>query len=184
MNPLNRIIKPIKSPPYRLFTTYYFFKMSHTTTIRTTLRSYLSTPNPKFLIPQKTSKLSTTEVLGWDPIEGKIKWEDFTSSHINSIFGLLLDHEFDLPSQPSVLPAQLAICDERSFESVLLSYNYIIVNAALRAACEYLQLPQITWLVGTYARPASDRKKIYPDWAGIAEKNKELGMFFFQHIRT
>jgi hypothetical protein len=90
---------------------------------------------------------------------------------IDSILGLLLDHEFELLEQPPVLPTQLEIRDERSFESVLLGYNCIIVNAALKAACEYLRLPQITWLVGSYARAATNDGRRYLDWAGIGTKD-------------
>ncbi|KAA8565415.1 hypothetical protein EYC84_011119 [Monilinia fructicola] len=50
-------------------------------------------------------------------------------------------------------------------------YNCIIVNAALTAACKYLQLPQITWLVGSYARITTDKAPVYPDWAGIGAKD-------------
>ncbi len=60
-----------------------------------------------------------TKTPGWDPIEGKERWHDFALEQIDSILGLVLDHEFDLPEQPPVLPAQLEIRDERSFESVL-----------------------------------------------------------------
>lgn len=139
---------------------------------RTTLRRYLSTPNPQFPNQLNSQQdLSITEKPGWDPIEGKGEWSDFEYDQINSIFGLLLDHKFDLPEQPPVSPAQLAIRDERSFESVLLGYNCIIVNAALTAACKYLQLPQITWLVGSYARITTDKAPVYPDWAGIGAKD-------------
>jgi len=139
---------------------------------RTTLRNYLSTPNPQFRKLQNAEQdLSTTDTPGWDPIEGKEQWHDFALDQIDSILGLLLDHEFELPEQPPVLPAQLEIRDERSFESVLLGYNCIIVNAALKATCEYLRLPQITWLVGSYARAATDKGRIYPDWAGIGAKD-------------
>ena len=54
-------------------------------------------------------------------------------------------------------------------DSVLLSHNCAIVNAALRAATDFMNLPSVTWLVGSYAEQVIDRKKTFPDWAGISE---------------
>jgi len=52
---------------------------------------------------------------------------------------------------------------------VLMSHNCIIVNAALKAATEFMGLPPVTWLVGSYAEQIANHEKTFPDWAGISE---------------
>ncbi|KAJ8065011.1 hypothetical protein OCU04_007314 [Sclerotinia nivalis] len=96
-------------------------------------------------------------------------WVDFNLDQVNSIFGTLLDQEFSLPEYPPVLPMQLTIRNERSFESVVLGYNCIIVNSALKAACEHLKLKQVAWVSGSYVDPSSVRN--FPDWAGICNES-------------
>ncbi|KAF7865513.1 hypothetical protein EAF04_006487 [Stromatinia cepivora] len=140
----------------------------------TTIRNYLSKPNPAFqILPwngQGTrTSTSRKEPESWDPIEGMQAWEDFNLNHVNSIFGSLLDQEFSLPEYPPVLPIQLTIRNERSFESVVLGYNCIIVNSALKVACEHLKLKQVAWVAGSYVDPGSVRN--FPDWAGICNES-------------
>lgn len=95
--------------------------------------------------------MSAPEIAHWEPIQDKEPWTDFTADATDTLFGHVLDREFDLPEPPLLYPAQLQARDERSFESVLVGHNCIIVNAALKAATKYLAILPVTWLVGSYA---------------------------------
>lgn len=61
---------------------------------------------------------------------------------IDTILGLLLDHEFDLLEQPPVLPAQLEIRDERSFESRKLPGSLEVMLMLPLTRDEYTQIGQ------------------------------------------
>ncbi|CAD6444321.1 f71897bd-8cf6-4b44-92cf-c9f489f30bc9 [Sclerotinia trifoliorum] len=142
--------------------------------LSTTIRDYLSRPNPIFqLLPWYGRGTITStprkEAEIWDPIEGMEAWEDFNLDQVNLVFGSLLDKKFNLPEYPPVLPVHLTIRNERAFESVVVAYNCIIVNAALKVACEHLKLKQVAWLSGSYVSPSPE--KIIPDWAGICNES-------------
>lgn len=50
------------------------------------------------------------------------------------------------------------------------------MNAALRAATKFMNIPSVTWLVGSYAEQVIDTKKPFPDWAGISELDPRLNI--------
>lgn len=145
--------------------------------IRTTLKEYLSAPNPPLCLNKKTHHATyTTESIAREPLEGKAEWPDFEIECIQNLFSTVLSQPFDLPAHPTLPPAQLRVRDERCFESVLLSHNSIIVNAALMAATNFMNLPSVTWLVGSYAEQVIDRGKSFPDWAGISGLDPRLNI--------
>lgn len=145
--------------------------------IRTTLKEYLSVPNPPLYLNKKTHHVTyTTEHIVREPLEGKAEWLDFEVESIQSLFSTVLSQPFDLPAHPTLPPAQLRVRDERCFESVLLSHNCAIVNAALMAATKFMNIPSVTWLVGSYAEQVIDREKSFPDWAGISELDPRLNI--------
>ena len=118
----------------------------------------------------------TTESIAREPLEGKADWPDFEIEGIQGLFSTVLSQPFDLPAHPTLPPAQLRVRDERCFESVLISHNSIIVNAALMAATNFMNLPSVTWLVGSYAEQVIDRGKFFPDWAGISGLDPRLNI--------
>lgn len=145
--------------------------------IRTTLKEYLSTPNPPLCLNKKTHHVTyTTESIAREPLEGKAEWPDFEVESIQGLFSTVLSQPFDLPAHPTLPPAQLRVRDERCFESVLLSHNCVIVNAALMAATKFMNIPSVTWLVGSYAEQVTDRGKSFPDWAGISGLDPRLNI--------
>lgn len=145
--------------------------------IRTTLKEYLSAPNPTLYLNKKTHHVTyMTESIARELLEGKAGWSDFEVDSIQGLFSTVLSQPFDLPAHPTFPPAQLRVRDERCFESVLLSHNCAIMNAALKAATKFMNLPSVTWLVGSYAEQVIDRKKSFPDWAGISELDPHLNI--------
>lgn len=77
---------------------------------------------------------------------------DFDLENIQGLFSTVLAQPFDLPAHLIMYPEQLRVRDERSFDFVLLNHYCAIVNAALRAATDFMNLPSVTWLVGSYVQ--------------------------------
>ncbi|GME38543.1 uncharacterized protein LTHEOB_11345 [Neofusicoccum parvum] len=140
----------------------------------TTLRKWLSTPNP-VLFPNKNLKPSfhSTESEN-EPVDAWSTWEDFTFTNINALFGVLLDQQSLFPELPEEVPAALRIIgSERDLGFVVMSWNVSIVNAALRVVAESLTGPNsahLLWSAGSAAGILSR----FPDWAAILSDSTTL----------
>lgn len=132
---------------------------------RQTLRSYLSTPNPALaILPDATVTSSFGRSTEWPPIDCTSTWEGFED--ISILFADILDKEFELANPPPLPPVQNNIRDECSFEFILVRWNNIIVNEALRIACAHWGIGRITWTVGS-SGVSYHGGTIRPDWAGV-----------------
>lgn len=129
-----------------------------------TLRELLSLPNPVFEVTSDNqydnSSKTNQDQSSLDDID---LWSSIESD-LESVFGKILNASIRGIELPSTLPPELCmIRDERAFELVLSRHNNVIVNEALRLACEMLDIPRITWLTGS----AAPNTGIFPDWAVV-----------------
>ena len=121
--------------------------------LRCTLRERPSCPNLEPTVLSDATSSSRPPSNSWRTIGSCQKWEDFSTTNINVLFGVLLDTEFDL-ADPQLLPEeQRYIGNEHSFEFILARRNNIIVYEALRAASEYSCLENVCWIIGSLVVP-------------------------------
>lgn len=144
---------------------------------RRTLREYLRIPNPKLTILKDAAEASAAKSEDRDPVSEWEPWDGF-GGDIEAIFGNLLNRQFEVADPPPLPYAQQQIRDERSFEFILTRWNNVIVNEALRVACDFLGLTPITWTVGTSVLSVKGNI-IRPDWAGVTDD-----MFTEGYLRT
>ncbi|KAL2060423.1 hypothetical protein VTL71DRAFT_9453 [Oculimacula yallundae] len=142
---------------------------------RTTIRKYLS---QHYLKLNTTDRPYDSESKNSDDhfVEAVYRWEDFDIEHVNKRFGKVLDASIEsrrLPSPPTVYPEQLAISNERSFESLLLTHTAHVINNALREGIKiWNQMngeskPSVLWLSGSYFGSESS---ILPDWGAMEQR--------------
>ena len=141
--------------------------------MHTTLRDYLTVLNVPLEVHSDAScsKARTDAAsLNWPVVEGWSLWQDFNIDNINALFGPLLNTPFNLADPTPFLISSGMLRHEAQFDFVLTRQNNIIVNEALRVACDLLNLHQIEWIRGS--NESGDRT--FPDWSGTLVSNSAI----------
>lgn len=161
--------------PTSSFSNNNIYFQSTTTMVLMKLRDYLDVPDLVFTVrddARPSVHQSNVDIESWDP------WQDFNPVSIYTLFGALLEREFDFPAHPHPdHPTLLQISNERTLESAVTSWNVKIVNQAIQTVSEALaaetSLPTsqvrspaffLLWTTGSAAR-ANENKT--PDWAAV-----------------
>jgi hypothetical protein len=132
----------------------------------TTLREYLTRTNQTFTVHPKASCFirNVPASQNWPMVEEWSQWGDFNMENIDDLLGPLLDTTFDVADPPPPLESSKILLHETQFEFALIQQNNVMVNEALRVACDYLGLEKVEW-----SRGGNDtRERTFPDWSGVS----------------
>ncbi|KKY14029.1 hypothetical protein UCDDS831_g08504 [Diplodia seriata] len=136
---------------------------------RMTLRKWLDQPNPEFNVdPRIRASTHQTEndrihMKGWRP------WKGFNLQQINTLFGHILDAEYNFPDLKPIEKAHLVVANEPTLEFAVSHWNLEIVNTALRVVTR--NGPHLLWSCGASAKFPSEKR---PDWSAVRNDTSNI----------